>query len=50
MKFVPGKALDQLIGRTGLRLNDALHYAIQVADALAAAVGKLSGNAGDPLP
>jgi serine/threonine protein kinase len=37
MEFVPGKALDQLIPRKGLRLNEALHYAIQVADALAAA-------------
>src|SRR6266571_4750970 len=37
MEFVPGKALDQLIPRKGLRLNEALQYAIQVADALAAA-------------
>jgi Tol biopolymer transport system component len=37
MEFVNGKALDQLIPRKGLRLNDALKYAIQVADALAAA-------------
>ncbi|MDQ6666426.1 MAG: serine/threonine-protein kinase, partial [Acidobacteriota bacterium] len=37
MEFVPGKALDQLIPRKGLRLNDALQYAIQAADALAAA-------------
>src|SRR5437588_10216971 len=37
MEFVPGTALDQLIPRKGLRLNDALKYAIQVADALAAA-------------
>src|SRR5216684_6876749 len=37
MEFVPGKALDQLIPRKGLRLNEALPYAIQVADALAAA-------------
>src|SRR5437667_4513665 len=37
MEFVPGKALDQLIPRKGLRLNDALKYAIQIADALAAA-------------
>jgi Tol biopolymer transport system component len=37
MEFVPGKALDQVIPRKGLRLNDALQYAIQVADALAAA-------------
>src|SRR6266849_5857326 len=37
MEFVPGKALDQVIPRKGLRLNEALQYAIQVADALAAA-------------
>jgi serine/threonine protein kinase len=37
MEFVPGKTLDQLIQRKGLRLTDALDYAIQVADALAAA-------------
>jgi serine/threonine protein kinase len=37
MEFVPGKALDPLIPRKGLRLNEALKYAIQVADALAAA-------------
>jgi len=37
MEFVPGKALDRLIPRKGLRLNEALKYAIQVADALAAA-------------
>ena len=37
MEYVPGKALDQLIPRKGLRLNEAVKYAIQVADALAAA-------------
>ncbi len=37
MEFVPGKALDRLIPRKGLRLKEALEYAIQVADALAAA-------------
>jgi len=37
MEFVPGKALDQLIPRKGLRLNETLDYAIEVADALAAA-------------
>ena len=37
MEFVPGKPLDQLIPRKGLRLNEALKYAIQIADALAAA-------------
>jgi serine/threonine protein kinase len=37
MEFVPGKTLDQLIPKKGLRINEALKYAIQVADALAAA-------------
>ena len=37
MAYVPGETLDKLIGRKGLRLRDALKYAIQVADALAAA-------------
>src|SRR6266851_9341191 len=37
MEFVNGKALGQLIPRKGLRLNEALKYATQVADALAAA-------------
>jgi serine/threonine protein kinase len=37
MEFMSGQALDKLIPRKGLRLNEALQYAIQVADALAAA-------------
>jgi serine/threonine protein kinase len=37
MECVPGKPLDRLIPRKGLRLNEALQYATQVADALAAA-------------
>ena len=37
MEYVPGKTLDQLIGRKGLRLNEALKYAVQIADALAQA-------------
>ncbi len=37
MEFVPGKALSQLIPRKGLPLNETLKYAIEVADALAAA-------------
>lgn len=37
MEFVPGKTLERLIGRKGMRLNDALRYAIQIADGLAAA-------------
>src|SRR5579864_49391 len=39
MEFVSGKTLDKLIGRKGLKLNDALRYAIQIADGLAAAHG-----------
>ena len=37
MEYVPGKALDQLIPRTGLRTAESLKYAIQIADALAQA-------------
>jgi eukaryotic-like serine/threonine-protein kinase len=37
MEYVPGKTLDQLIGRKGLRLNEVLKYAVQIADALAQA-------------
>src|SRR5216683_7465321 len=36
-RYVLGKTLDQLIGRKGLRLNETLKYAIQIADALARA-------------
>jgi len=37
MEYVPGKTLDQLITRKGLRLSDALRHAVQIADALAKA-------------
>ena len=37
MEYVPGKTLDQLIGRKGLPLNETLKYAVQIADALAQA-------------
>ena len=37
MEFVSGKTLDRLIPRSGMRLNDALKYAVQIADALARA-------------
>jgi Tol biopolymer transport system component/predicted Ser/Thr protein kinase len=37
MEFVPGKSLDHLIGPKGLPLRDALKYAVEIADALAAA-------------
>lgn len=37
MEYVPGRSLDRLIGRHGLPIDRALHLAIQIADALAAA-------------
>ena len=37
MEYVAGKTLEGLIGREGLRLQDALKYAIQIVDALAKA-------------
>jgi len=37
MEYVAGETLDKLIGRKGLRAREALKYAIQIADALAAA-------------
>ncbi len=37
MEYVDGKTLDQLIPRKGMRLNEALKVAIQIADALARA-------------
>src|SRR5262249_54686544 len=37
MEFVPGKTLDHLIPRHGMRLNEALKVSVQMADALAAA-------------
>src|SRR5512132_2033710 len=35
MEYVPGKTLDQLIGRKVLRLNETLQSTIQIADATA---------------
>jgi len=37
MEYVEGKTLDQRFGHRGLHLNDALKYAVQIADALAKA-------------
>ena len=37
MEYVPGKTLDESIGPKGLPTGEALKYAIQIADALAAA-------------
>ena len=39
MEYIEGKTLDALIGKTGLRLSQALAYAVQIADAAAAAHG-----------
>jgi serine/threonine protein kinase len=39
MEYVAGKTLDKLIGRKGVRLTEALRYAVQIADGLAAAHG-----------
>ena len=35
MEYVGGKPLNRLIPRNGLKLKEALRYAIQIADALA---------------
>jgi Tol biopolymer transport system component/predicted Ser/Thr protein kinase len=37
MEYVPGKTLDEIIGDKGLKVDNALKIAIQIADALAAA-------------
>lgn len=37
MEYVAGKTLDRLIPRSGMRLNEALKYSVQIADALARA-------------
>jgi serine/threonine protein kinase len=37
MEYVPGRSLDTLIGPGGLPRREALSYAVQIADALAAA-------------
>ena len=34
MEYAAGKTLDQLIPRKGMRLNEALKIAVQIADAL----------------
>jgi serine/threonine protein kinase len=34
MEYVPGSALDRLIPQQGLKLEEALHYALQIAGAL----------------
>jgi serine/threonine protein kinase len=37
MELIEGRQLDQVIPKSGLRLNEALHYAVDIADAVAAA-------------
>jgi Tol biopolymer transport system component/predicted Ser/Thr protein kinase len=37
MEYVEGRTLDRLIGRKGIKLNQALGYAVQIADGLAKA-------------
>jgi Tol biopolymer transport system component len=37
MEYMPGRTLDRLIGRKGLRLKETLKYSVQIADALATA-------------
>jgi serine/threonine protein kinase len=37
MEYVEGRTLNELIGRKGLKLNEALKYGVQIADALATA-------------
>src|SRR6478672_10871798 len=37
MEYVDGRTLDELVRPKGVKLNDALKYATQIADALAAA-------------
>jgi serine/threonine protein kinase len=37
MEFIPGRTLGELIPKHGLRLKEALNYAIQISDALSAA-------------
>src|SRR5205085_5586254 len=37
MEYIAGKTLGQAIGRKGLKLEETLQYAIQIADDLAAA-------------
>ena len=37
MEYVAGRTLGEFIGRKGLRLNEVLKYAVQIADALARA-------------
>ena len=39
MEYVPGKTLDALIPRTGMRLGELLKIALQVAEGLSIAHG-----------
>jgi eukaryotic-like serine/threonine-protein kinase len=42
MKYVPGRTLTEVIGQRGLPLAEAFAYAIQIADALIAAMQRAS--------
>src|SRR5262249_15642444 len=37
MEYIVGKTLDRAVSRKGLRVSEALKYAVQVADAMSAA-------------
>ena len=37
MEYLDGKTLDHRIGHGGMRLSEALHYSVQIADSLATA-------------
>jgi serine/threonine protein kinase len=37
MEYVAGKTVGEIIGRKGLRVNEVLKYAVQIADGLARA-------------
>ena len=41
MEFVAGKTLNQLIGRKGLQIGEALKYAVQITDSRASRIGTL---------
>ena len=37
MEYIPGRTLDEITPRRGLRVGEALRYAVQIADAMSAA-------------
>jgi serine/threonine protein kinase len=48
MEYVPGRTLDGLIPKHGMRLGEALRLAISIADALAAAHAREGTSSPDP--